>query len=113
LPASFHKPDRTFAADGFVIYAVPRARFESFDSKPPGCSISLPWSQAKHIIRAVLADKKTAHLLEIKRTEPCLLLARQTWQNGNTVTYVAMIHPGDRYQFAGMLRPSAASFSSL
>ncbi|NTH21843.1 UTRA domain-containing protein [Agrobacterium rhizogenes] len=44
--------------------------------------------------------------MQIQRSEPCLSLSRQTWQNGRTVTYVEILHPGDRYQFAGTFRPS-------
>ncbi|AYD03789.1 histidine utilization repressor [Neorhizobium sp. NCHU2750] len=93
---------------------VPRARFETFESTPPASWLldQLPWSQARHVIRAVLADKAAAKLLEIERSEPCLLLVRQTWQNDRTVTYVEMVHPGDRYQFAGMLSPSGSAMNA-
>jgi GntR family histidine utilization transcriptional repressor len=92
-----------------MLDAVPSARNETFASIPPGVWLlqQVPWTEAKHIIRAIPADGATAQLLELQRGEPCLSLTRQTWQNGRTVTHVEVTHPGDRYQFAGVFRPSA------
>lgn len=92
-----------------MLDAVPSSRNEAFASIPPGVWLleQVPWSEAKHIIRAVPADGATAQLLELQRGEPCLSLTRQTWQNGRTVTHVEVTHPGDRYQFAGVFHPSA------
>lgn len=86
-----------------MLDAVPRAREESFASTPPGKWLldEVPWSKAKHVIRAVSADTTTARILQTERGEACLSLIRQTWQNGRTVTYVEFTHPGDRFQFAG------------
>ncbi|MDO9418151.1 histidine utilization repressor [Pararhizobium sp.] len=91
-----------------MLAAVPNARTETFAKKPPGSWLlaEVPWSEAKHVIRAIPADATTARLLEMQRGEACLTLARQTWQNGRTVTYVEITHPGDRYQFAAVFHPS-------
>ena len=91
-----------------LLDAVPQARDETFEASPPGSWLldQVPWSEAKHIIRAVSADAATAKLLTIERHAACLLLTRQTWQNGRTVTFVEITHPGDRYQFAGVFHPS-------
>jgi len=90
-----------------MLDAVPRARFETFETKPPGSWLleQVPWSEAKHVIRAVAADTTTAKMLNMQRGEPCLVLSRQTWQSGRTVTFAEIVHPGDRYQFAGVFRP--------
>lgn len=87
---------------------VPSARTESFASVPPGKWLldMVPWSKARHVIRAVSADAATARLLETERGEACLTLIRQTWQSSRTVTYVEFIHPGDRFQFAGDFHPN-------
>lgn len=92
-----------------MLDVVPSARDEAFASKPPGVWLleQVPWTEAKHIIRAVRADGATAQLLQLQRGEPCLSLTRQTWQNGRSVTQVEITHPGDRYQFAGVFHPSA------
>ncbi len=91
-----------------MLDAVPRAREESFVSIPPGKWLldEVPWSKAKHVIRAVSADTTTARILQTERGEACLSLIRQTWQNGRTVTYVEFTHPGDRFQFAGTFHPA-------
>ncbi|GGD72769.1 GntR family histidine utilization transcriptional repressor [Rhizobium sp. BK591] len=92
-----------------MLDAVPRAREESFASTPPGKWLlqEVPWSKAKHVIRAVSADSATARILQTEKGEACLSLVRQTWQNGRTVTYVEFVHPGDRFQFAGTFHPMA------
>jgi GntR family histidine utilization transcriptional repressor len=88
---------------------VPLARNENFALVPPGKWLlaQVPWSKARHVIRAVSADATTARLLQTARGEACLNLTRQTWQNGRTVTYVEITHPGDRFQFAGDFQPAA------
>jgi GntR family histidine utilization transcriptional repressor len=94
-----------------MLETVPRARFETFDTKPPGSWLleQVPWSEAKHVIKAVAADTATAKMLDMQKGEPCLVLSRQTWQGGKTVTFAEIIHPGDRYQFAGVFRPLSAT----
>jgi GntR family transcriptional regulator, histidine utilization repressor len=91
-----------------MLDAVPLARDEMFASTPPGSWLleQVPWSKAKHVIRAISADRSTARILQTERGEACLNLIRQTWQNGRTVTYVEITHPGDRFQFAGVFHPS-------
>ena len=91
-----------------MLAMVPSAGAESFASVPPGKWLldRVPWSKARHVIRASSADAATARLLETERGEACLTLIRQTWQNDRTVTYVEIIHPGDRFQFAGDFHPS-------
>ena len=91
-----------------MLDAVPEARDEPFATRPPGTWLleHVPWSEARHVIRAVAADAAVARLLEMPKGAPCLLLARQTWQNGRTVTQVEITHPGNRYQFTGWFQPA-------
>jgi len=90
-----------------MLEAVPRARFETFETKPPGSWLleHVPWSEARHVIKAVAADAALARALEMPKGAPCLVLTRQTWQVGRMVTYVEITHPGDRYQFTGHFQP--------
>ncbi|UOM33107.1 histidine utilization repressor [Acuticoccus sp. I52.16.1] len=90
-----------------MLDAVPRARFETFETKPPGSWLleHVPWSEARHVIRAIAADATIARELDMPKGAPCLVLSRQTWQGGRTVTYVEITHPGDRYQFTGHFQP--------
>lgn len=93
-----------------MLDSVPLARNESFAALPPAKWLlaQVPWSKARHIIRAISADAATARLLDTARGNACLNLIRQTWQNGRTVTYVEITHPGDRFQFAGVFQPPGA-----
>jgi GntR family histidine utilization transcriptional repressor len=79
-----------------------------FCNSPPAKWLlsQVPWSKARHVIRAVSADAATARILQIERGEACLNLIRQTWQNERLVTYVEITHPGDRFQFAGVFHPA-------
>ena len=64
-----------------------------------------PLQEAEHVLRAVLPDARTARWLEMKRTEPCLLVVRRTW-SGNAIASVAKLHhPGSRYELSGRFRP--------
>jgi GntR family histidine utilization transcriptional repressor len=91
-----------------LLETVPLARHESFAVTPPAKWLlaQVPWSKARHVIRAVLADASTAKILQIERGEPCLKLIRQTWQAERLVTYVEITHPGDRFQFASVFQPA-------
>lgn len=91
-----------------LLATVPLARHENFKEAPPAKWLlsQVPWSKARHVIRAVSADAVTARILQIERGEPCLNLIRQTWQNDRMVTYVEITHPGDRFQFAGVFHPA-------
>jgi len=57
-----------------------------------------PLSEAEHVIEAVMADEREAHLLELNKPEPCLLLHRWTWSNGRTVSFAHLLFPGSRYR---------------
>jgi GntR family histidine utilization transcriptional repressor len=93
-----------------MLDTVPLARDEEFSGLPPAKWLlaQVPWSKARHVIRAISADATTARLLDTTRGEACLNLIRQTWQNGRTVTYVEITHPGDRFQFAGDFQPATS-----
>lgn len=53
--------------------------------------------QMEHEVRAVLPGLRTARLLMIEASEPCLALYRRTWRNGQVVTDATMTYPGSRY----------------
>ncbi len=91
-----------------LLDTVPLARDESFMGAPPAKWLlsQVPWSKARHVIRAVSADASTARVLLMERGEPCLNLIRQTWQNERMVTHVEIMHPGDRFQFASVFQPA-------
>ena len=60
-----------------------------------------PLDAAEHIIEAVLPNEVNRRLLRCRTDEPCLLLTRRTWSNGQVVSRVRQIYPGSRYRLAG------------
>ncbi len=60
-------------------------------------SIAMPTS-ATLTIEALLADGDICALLQIPRSEPCLVVKRQTRVDGKVTTYTRYFHPGTRYR---------------
>ena len=86
---------------------VPDAAQEDFRETPPGSWLLtvVPWTDAEHIIRAETAGAGIARLLEIDKAAACLVVERQTWQGGGTVTWVRLTYPGARHQFTSHFSP--------
>jgi GntR family histidine utilization transcriptional repressor len=60
-----------------------------------------PLQGVDYRIEAVLPTKSVAEMLNIARSDACLVLHRKTRSQDKIATVVTMWHPGDRYQFAG------------
>ena len=58
-----------------------------------------PLERVGHIVRAVLPGEDARELLDIKETEPCLLLIRKTWSRSRLVSYARLTHPSSRFEF--------------
>lgn len=86
---------------------VPAAAQERFAEMPPGDWLlqNSLWSQAEHAISAVAAEADQAQLLSIGEGEPCLLVERRTWNQGEPVTAVRLLYPGGRHRFIGRFGP--------
>lgn len=56
--------------------------------------------EMEHRVQAVLADEKTANILMINKSQPCLKLSRRTWKAKQVVTFVTMLYPGHLYDLA-------------
>lgn len=84
--------------------AAPQAENVDFQSIPPGSWLleSEPWTQAENRIGAVGADKASALLLRIRTGDACLCVERRTWRDGQGVTRVRQIFPGDRYDLVAL-----------
>jgi len=59
---------------------------------------AVPLNEVEHVVDAVLATPDEVELLEIRPSQPCLVLTRRTWANQMVVTFVRCIHPGSRYR---------------
>jgi len=64
-----------------------------------------PAMEVEHVIEAVIPDKWLRDLLQIPRTEACLLLHRRTWVNGEVATRNRFIYPGSRHKIGSRFNP--------
>jgi GntR family histidine utilization transcriptional repressor len=87
---------------------VPEAADESFEAVAPGPWLlqRVPWSAARHAIRAVGADARIAAILGLARGTPCLSMERRTMLDGAPVTHVRLTWPGDRHELVAQFEPS-------
>lgn len=65
-----------------------------------------PPTEVEHVIEAVMPDQWTMDLLQIPDTEPCLVLHRRTWINGQVATQNRFIHPGSRHTMGSRFKPA-------
>ena len=87
---------------------APDAGPETFEDTAPGPWLlkQVPWSNARHVIRAVAANARTALLLQIAEGAPCLAIERETSFGGNCITCVTLTYPGDSHELAASFTPS-------
>lgn len=78
---------------------VPAAAGADFAAIAPGTWLleHIPWTSARHVIRAVAATRSEACMLEIAVGTACLELKRETWRSGRAVTHVRQLFRGDRF----------------
>ncbi len=87
--------------------AAPDAEKVDFSHTAPGSWLltHIPWTEARHRITSVGADRTAARRLEIRIGTPCLQLERWTWRAGVGVTYARQTYPGDRYDLVADFAP--------
>ena len=66
----------------------------------------VPLDEVEHVVDAVSPTHDEAELLEIRASQPCLVLTRRTWAGQSVVTFVRCIHPGSRYRLGTRFRVS-------
>ncbi|MGH6775254.1 histidine utilization repressor [Brucella tritici] len=101
---------RVFALEERIIslHAVPTAAQTNFAENSPGPWLvsCVPWSSAKHSIRAIAATQENAGMLGIPLGSPCLVIERQTWNSDQPVTHVRFTYPGDSHALVANFTPS-------
>lgn len=101
---------RVFALEERIINleAVPAAAETDFAQNSPGPWLvaCVPWSSAKHTIRAIAATQEAAAKLDIAPGSPCLVIERQTWNADQPVTHVRFTYPGDSHALVARFTPS-------
>ena len=108
---SLHSSDGSpFALERRLIAlnAAPDAQEMDFSDTPPGSWLldATPWTDAEHRISAVAALPAEARHLKLKPGVACLCIERRTWRDGQGVTRVSQIFPGDRYDLIARFSPA-------
>jgi GntR family histidine utilization transcriptional repressor len=87
--------------------AVPTARDADFRSRSPGSWLleQVPWSEAKHEIRAENASAEVAQALSIQQGFACLVVERTTRLAAEVVTHVVLHYPSDRHKLIAQFTP--------
>ena len=110
LEGVHHALDGPFAHElrRISLAAVPEAEAADFSQTAPGLWLldHVPWSEAEHRISAVGAAGTVAASLKLARGTPCLQLDRVTWRNGEPVTRVRQVFPGDRHDLVARFTPA-------
>lgn len=78
-----------------------------FNKTTPGEYLlkSIPLQEAEHTVRARMPSAFVTEHLHMEEGEPCLLVERLTWSQGQPVTHVLLYHPGNRFELSGKFRP--------
>lgn len=96
--------DRPFALEERLINLteVSAARDVDFAVESPGAWLlgHVPWTDARHRIRAIAAKRPVAERLGLALGAACLSVERWTWRTEARITYVRQIYPGERYELA-------------
>ncbi|MCF6217001.1 MAG: histidine utilization repressor [Emcibacter sp.] len=64
-----------------------------------------PLQKAEHVVTAIIPSDEIRRELHMAANEPCLLIKRRTWTNGQVAASARLYHPGSRYELAGRFRP--------
>lgn len=63
-----------------------------------------PLTEASYTIEACLPTAEEARALDIKTTEPCLVMMRRTVSGANVASVARQLYPGTRYSFSGQFQ---------
>ena len=64
-------------------------------------SATTPFSEGEHMVEALMPPKHIAEALYMPKGEPCLVVQRRTWSQGQTVTLARLWFPSSRYRLIG------------
>ena len=89
--------------------AVPEAADQDFAAEPPGNWLlrAMPWTTARHQVRAVNVAGREAKLLDLAMGAACLDILRKTGIAGMWVTYARLLYPGEAHQLVAEFEPRA------
>lgn len=89
--------------------AAPEIEAADFAEHPPGAWLleHVAWTEAESRIGAINADAEDARLLALDEGAACLVVDRRTWREGQHVTRVRQIFPGEAYDLVARFGPGA------
>lgn len=87
--------------------AAPEMEAADFSHVPPGAWLleHVAWTEAESRISAVNVDAADARLLALDEGAACLVVDRRTWREGQHVTRVRQLFPGDAYDLVARFGP--------
>ena len=102
---------RPFALERRVVSlkAVPEIAGADFETHPPGAWLleHVAWTEAESRISAVNVEAEDARLLALDEGAACLVVDRRTWREGQHVTRVRQVFPGEAYDLVARFGPGA------
>jgi len=89
--------------------AAPEMEAADFAHVPPGAWLleHVAWTEAESRISAINADADDARLLALDEGTACLVVDRRTWREGQHVTRVRQVFPGEAYDLVARFGPGA------
>ena len=89
--------------------AAPGMEAADFAEVPPGAWLleHVAWTEAESRISAVNVGPEDARLLALDEGAACLVVDRRTWREGQHVTRVRQIFPGEAYDLVARFGPGA------
>lgn len=92
-----------------ALNAAPKMEAVDFAAAPPGAWLleHVAWTEAESRISAINADPEDARLLALDEGTACLVVDRRTWREGQHVTRVRQVFPGEAYDLVARFGPSA------
>ena len=98
-----------FETRAINLSSTPEAASVDFAVEVPGSWLlrSMPWTTARHAVRAINAGGSDARVLDLAVGEACLEILRKTEIVEGWVTYARLLYPGDAYQLTAEFEPRA------
>jgi len=92
-----------------ALKAAPEIAAADFAAVPPGAWLleHVAWTEAESRISAINADAEDARLLALDEGTACLVVDRRTWREGQHVTRVRQVFPGEAYDLVARFGPGA------
>lgn len=86
---------------------VPETLGEAFETQSAGAWLieHVPWTDAEHHVGAAEAGTDEVAHLRVKLGAACLIMERQTWRRGASITFARFAFPANRYKVVARFTP--------